>query len=172
MAKIHYVKKCRVDNPAVKRGEGFYWWKLPFGEKQYSKTYPSRSQLTDSDYLGCVFDLQDSIKGYTWIEQEADFSDMMDEIIDQVTDIRDQCQLSYDNMAPMLHSAPNGLLLMARIDACDTALGEVSEMDFDSAKFDDEEQFITDTIDVALMPLEITLSKGKVVAHDPAATDE
>jgi len=165
MAKIHYVKKCRVDNSAVKRGEPYYWWKLPFGEKSYSKTYPSRSQLTASDYLGCVFDLQDSIKGYTWIEQEGDFSDMMDEIIDQVTDIRDQCQASLDSMAPMLHSAPNGKLLIARVDACDVALGEVSEMDFASAKFDDEEQFVTDLIDAALLPLEITLKGGKVIAH-------
>jgi hypothetical protein len=69
-------------------------------------------------------------------------------------------------MAPMLHSAPNGRLLKARIDACDTALGEVSEMDFASAQFDDEEQFVTDIIDAALLPLEITLLGGKVKKHN------
>lgn len=157
MAKIHYVKKARVDNPAVKRGEGYYWWKLPFGDKSYSKTYPKRSQLTDSDYLGCVYDLQDSIKEYTWIDREEDFTDMIDEIIDQLSDVRDQCQLNLDNMAPMLHSAPNGVLLQRRVDACEAALGEISEMDWDSAQFDDEEQFKTDLIDAALEPLEITI---------------
>lgn len=141
MPKVHCVKKARADNPAVKRGESYYWWKFPFKPKLFSKTYPTRSQLTLSDYLGCVYDLQDSISDYN-ITGVDDFHGMFDELRDQVGDIRDQCEESFNNMRVNLHVAKIGRLLTTRIRSCGDALVslaaiELAGMPFDSASVDD-----------------------------------
>lgn len=46
MAKVHFVKKARKDNPVAKRGESYYWWQPRNMSKRYSATYPRQSQLT------------------------------------------------------------------------------------------------------------------------------
>ncbi len=53
MARAHFVKKARKDNPAagIKAGDSYYWWKFRRGGKHYSKTAPRPSQLTQSEYL-------------------------------------------------------------------------------------------------------------------------
>ena len=43
MPRVNYVKKARKNNPAVKRGESYFWWKFRYGGKQYSKTRPRQS---------------------------------------------------------------------------------------------------------------------------------
>jgi len=59
MAKAHYVKRARKDNPVVKAGESYYWWKFRFGPKLYSKTPPKPSQLTQSPYLSVIYACQE-----------------------------------------------------------------------------------------------------------------
>jgi hypothetical protein len=49
MARAHFVRKARKDNPAAKQGEPYWWWQLK-GRKQYSKACPTPSQLTGSEY--------------------------------------------------------------------------------------------------------------------------
>jgi hypothetical protein len=127
--KVHLVKKSRVDNAAVKRGEQYWWWKLPFGEKTVSSTYPVRSQLTNSDYLGCVFDLEDQIHDFT-IDNASDFEAMLEEVTEVIGDIQEQCQTNYDNMAPMLHAAPNGKLLAERLRVIPELLEELDALDY------------------------------------------
>lgn len=61
MPRVHYVKKARKDNPAVKAGEPYYWWKFRYGGKRYSRTRPTRSQLTQSDKLARIYSCEDSI---------------------------------------------------------------------------------------------------------------
>jgi hypothetical protein len=160
--KVHFVRKSRVDNAAVKRGDAYYWWKLPFGEKTVSATYPSRSQLTNSDYLGCVFDLEDSLRDIN-IEDEGDFSDMLEEISEAATDIREQCQENLDNMAPNLHVAPNGRLLIARLKVINEVLTELDDLDFEEcAESFDGESHHPEYIEPVLKKMEVT-RVGKVI---------
>jgi hypothetical protein len=56
MPKVNHVKCARKDNPEhdIKAGESYYWWSMMQGSrgvKHYSKTYPKRSQLTNSDFF-------------------------------------------------------------------------------------------------------------------------
>jgi hypothetical protein len=50
MPRVHYVKKAAKDNPAVKKGEPYYWWKFRYGGKRYSAIRPRESQLTQSKW--------------------------------------------------------------------------------------------------------------------------
>ena len=159
--KVHLVKKCRVTNSAVKRGDPYYWWKFPMGDKQYSATYPTRSQLTQSDYLGCVFDLEDSLSEFT-IDDSGDFESMLEEVSEVLADILEQCEANLANMTKNLHAAPNGRLLIARI----AILGEVQDA-LDALDYDDHipgTEFEYASFAAILKRLEVT-RLGKVIQH-------
>lgn len=157
--RVHLVKKSRVDNDAVKRGAPYYWWKLPYGEKTVSATYPSRSQLTNSDYLGCVFDLQDSLSEFT-IDDSEDFEAMLEEISEVIGDISEQCQTNLDNMKKNLHAAPNGRLLIARIAILDVVQAQLDGMSFDDCTGDEDAE--PQAVLEMLKMLEVT-RVGKVI---------
>jgi len=61
MARAHFVKKARKDNPVCKAGESYWWWQFAYGPKQYSKEKPQPSQLTQSEFLGQMYELNDEI---------------------------------------------------------------------------------------------------------------
>lgn len=49
MPRVNFVKRARKDHPGgIKKGESYYWWSFRYGGDRYSKTYPRRSQLTQS----------------------------------------------------------------------------------------------------------------------------
>lgn len=61
MPRVHFVKKARKDNPAVKKGESYYHWQRFRSPKQYSATPPKRSQLTSSGKLAQIYDAEDAV---------------------------------------------------------------------------------------------------------------
>lgn len=49
MPRVHFVKQSRKAHPGgIEKGDSYYWWEFRYGGVRYSKTYPSRSQLTQS----------------------------------------------------------------------------------------------------------------------------
>jgi hypothetical protein len=49
MPRVHFVKKARkAHGNGVEKGDSYYWWEFRYGGKRVSKTYPKRSQLTQS----------------------------------------------------------------------------------------------------------------------------
>ena len=67
MTRAHFVKKARKDHPEgdIKKGDSYWWWAFMVGgrggPKHYSKTQPKASQLTQSEYLGSIADIQDEL---------------------------------------------------------------------------------------------------------------
>jgi hypothetical protein len=57
--RVHYVKSARKDNPVAKKGEPYYWWQSYCSPKQFSKTPPRPSQLTNSDKLSRAYCAQE-----------------------------------------------------------------------------------------------------------------
>lgn len=139
MPIVHHVKKARADNNAVKRGDAYYWWKFAYSDKQYSKTYPRRSQLTQSDYKGCVYDLQDSVSDYE-INNPIEFNNMISALSEQVEDMREQAVTALGNMKENLHVAPNGILLKNRIASCESTLSALGSLDWDEEGFEDNDE--------------------------------
>ena len=130
MARAHFVKKARKDNPAVKAGEPYWWWQFRFGPKQYSAKQPRPSQLTQSNYLSQVRGLIEQVEDFE-TEDPQDMETLRDEIVSQLSDIKDECQDSLDNMPESLQYAPTGELLQERIDTCESSQGDLEGMDFD-----------------------------------------
>lgn len=64
MPKVHFVKRARKDNPAVKAGESYYWWKNRHGPKRYSVEYPRPSQLVSSSKLAEYLATQEEVEDY------------------------------------------------------------------------------------------------------------
>lgn len=62
MPRVHYVKKARKDNGCVSKGESYYWWKFRYGSKCMSKKPPKASQLTQSEFLSTVYDINERIE--------------------------------------------------------------------------------------------------------------
>jgi chromosome condensin MukBEF complex kleisin-like MukF subunit len=135
MPRVYHVKKARKDNPVVKAGEPYYWWKFAFGPKQYSKTYPKRSLLTQSNFLSQFYDLQDSFS------LKADsLEDDVSDLISNLEMLRDECQDSLDNMPEHLQeSSDSGMLLTERIENLDMAISEIESIDLSMEDLETDE---------------------------------
>ena len=126
MPRVHHVKKARKDNPVVKRGEGYYWWKFRFGPKMYSKTYPKRSQLTRSGFLSTLWDIEDGLKATAT-------PDDGDALIDELEQLQGECEDSLDNMPEQLRdSSDSGMLLQERIDNLGEWIDSIYAIDWDT----------------------------------------
>jgi len=128
MPKVYFVKKARKDNPVVKKGESYYWWKHAFGPKKFSKERPKASQLTQSSYLSQLYALQEGLH-----ERFTDFDSLNDEVtalIDDLNELGQECQDSLDSMPEHLQdSSSSGELLQERIDAIESAVSEMESID-------------------------------------------
>lgn len=72
MPRVTFVKSARKDNPAVSKGESYYWWKFRNRGKQYSKTRPRPSQLCTgrkSEVMAEQESLSDSISDNNDMEE-------------------------------------------------------------------------------------------------------
>jgi len=104
----------KKDELIVKKGESYYWWQFAFGSKNISTTHPRRSQyLTRSEHLGGIYDLEDQLAKMTI--DEIDDS-CLDDVIQEIENIRDTCQERLDNMPEQLQEAPSGQTLQEYID--------------------------------------------------------
>ena len=128
MPRVNFVKKARKDNPVCKKGESYYHWKFRFGGKRYSLTHPKPSQLTQSEYYGRLFELQEQVEGAS-LENEDDFDCFRDEIAGELREMGEECSEKRDNMPEGLQDAPTGELLQERADACESAADEIENME-------------------------------------------
>jgi hypothetical protein len=127
MPKVHTVQKAAKDYPGIKKGDKYYWWKFRFGSKQMSKTYPKRSQLTQSSFLQTLYTLQDE-----FIFDDEDPGSSRDELINEIENLRDECQYSLSNMPEHLQeTSDSGLMLQERIEALEAWASELEQVDCD-----------------------------------------
>lgn len=135
MTRLHFVKKARKKNPAVKKGESYYWWQFRYGPKRYSKEKPRRSQLTQSDFLSQLYELEDEIAEAA-PESPEDLESLRDEWVQRIEDLRDECQEKLDNMPEQLQESDSGQLLQERIDALEEWSNAIGGIDVD---YDEDE---------------------------------
>ena len=126
MARANFVKKARKDNPACKKGESYYWWKFRFGSKNYSKTKPRQSQLTQSDFLSQIYGICETIEDMTI---ESNFENEIDEIKSELETLQSECEEKRDNMPEQLQDTGSGELLQERYDSIDEMMSELDGID-------------------------------------------
>ncbi len=145
MPRVH-KRKARKDYPkfGIKRGDVHYVTSLKTGPKsslmlRQLKPF-SRSQLTTSNYLKQIYDLEDSMC------QAIDLSNIED-YKETYESIRDECQESFDNLTEGLQQGPTGQLLEERISACDEAIAELESIESDYDSSDEADQKFADLLD-------------------------
>lgn len=138
MTTLHFVKKARkTDRGAgIKKGDSYYWWQFAFGSKQKSKTQPSRSAyMTQSDFLGQIYDIEDRISDVDNIE---DAQGERDTIVDELRSLADECEEKRSNMPDQLQDSGSGEILQNRYDSANEFADELEGIDLDIEKNDDE----------------------------------
>jgi hypothetical protein len=140
MPRLHYVKKARKDNPAVKAGEPYYWWKHAWSAKQYSKTRPRASQLTQSEfmseYLSMGEDFEDALNGTDTVE---DVQSAVDDLKDRIEQLIDETQGKLDNMPEPLQEGETGQMMQERIDGLEAWADELDGVDFEDFEYDPDD---------------------------------
>jgi len=137
MAKYTFVKSARKDvaGTDIKKGESYYWWKFRYGSKKCSRTKPTRSQLTQSNFLSQLYDIEDKLSDFS-CEDEDTFNAFKEEIMGEIEVLKDETQDSFDNIPEQLQSAPTGEFLQERIDALEQWYEEIDCID---CNIDEEE---------------------------------
>jgi hypothetical protein len=129
MPQVHHVKSARKENPVAKVGEPYYWWKFRYGGKHYSKTYPKPSQLTQSEFLIQVYEIQEELDALN-PEDVVDLESQVQEIASRIRDIGSEQEDKRYNMPDSLQDSENGQLLEQRAYDCEAWASELESVDF------------------------------------------
>lgn len=139
MPKVHHVKAAK-DYPdhGIKKGDMHYTWSMLLGPRS-SRTYrqiapPRRSQLTTSEFLSAVYDLEDRISALD------DLSDIED-IVSALEELAQEQDDKYENMPEGLQQGDTGQMLQTRAEGCRSAAQELEaiETDFDEEEPEDDD---------------------------------
>ena len=138
MPRVNFVKKARKDNPVCKKGESYYWWKFRFGSKNYSLTHPKQSQLTQSEFLSQVYDIDDRLGS---IDETSNFESDIQDIISELEILREECEEKRENMPEQLQDVGSGEILQNRVDGIEDMISDLESIDIDiDSDLKDEEE--------------------------------
>jgi hypothetical protein len=129
MPKVHHIK-ARKDYPdeGIKKGEMYYKWSIKTGPvsgfTRKSKTAPKPSQLTQSEFWGTVYSLQET-------DQPAfeNLDDERENIKSELEQLRDDCDDKFNNMPEGLQQGDTGQLLETRRDSVESAISDLESVD-------------------------------------------
>lgn len=124
MPKVTFVKSARRALPQynIAVGDSYYHWGTKSGSrfvKRYSKTRPTRSQLTNSDFLGQLYEIYDAQIPY------CETPDDLREAAQALRDLGEEQRGKYDNMPEGLQQGETGQRLEGRADGCGEAADEI-----------------------------------------------
>ena len=122
----------------IAKGESYYWWQFQNSPKQYSKTRPRASELTQSAYYSTLYSIVEQIEDFS-ADSAEDLSEFAESIKTELEDLRDTTQESYDNMPENLQYSPTADLLQERVDSLESGISEIESIDFDYEEEDEEE---------------------------------
>ncbi len=152
MPRVHYVKKARKDNSAVKKGEPYYWWKFRFAGKRCSRTRPRPSQLTQSEKLSRYYEVQEAIDDV--VDVYADVQEVIDTLNEQVEEVRaigEEYQESADNIREHFESSEvaddceeKSYMLEATADSIDNIVSRLENVELGPDDIDTVSDIVSD----------------------------
>lgn len=138
MARAHFVKQARKDNPVAKKGESYWWWSFRFGGKHYSRTKPKPSQLTQSEFLGTLLSIQEEIEAISVTDLD-ELEALAEEFADQLEQLGEEQNDKRDNMPEQLQDSDTGQMLESRYESCQEMADEIRNIDFSCDEDVDEQ---------------------------------
>ncbi len=132
------IPRDNNDTIFIAKGESYYWWQFQNSPKQYSKTPPRASQLTQSGYLSTLYGITEQIEDFS-TDTAEELSEFSENIKTELEELRDTTQELLDNMPENLQYSPTAELLQERIDSLENGISEIESIDFDYEEKDEEE---------------------------------
>lgn len=136
MARVHH-RRANKDYPqaGIQKGEMYYYAKIktgPYSSRTIRQKEPIKaSQLTSSEYLSRLYELQDQINGINEPEDAREIAEALRELGQEQRD-------KLDNMPEGLQQGDTGQMLEERAEACESAADEmetlIDDWDEDTAK--------------------------------------
>lgn len=126
MAHVHH-RKAAKDYPdhGIAKGDLYYYTKIKTGPRSSrvlrSKEPFKRSQLTSSEFLGQLYDIEDSLAALTDIGEARDLAESLRELDQEQQD-------KLDNMPEGLQESETGELLRTRAEGCEAAADSIEEI--------------------------------------------
>lgn len=144
MPRVTHVERARKDNPVCKAGESYYWWKFRYGGKHYSLTYPRPSQLTQSEFLSCVYSAQEEIEDWGFDVAEdldsnaEDLRSTIESAKDEIQNAGEECESNRYNMPDHLQDVGSGAMLEERTEHCENMVAELDNIYIDESEFEED----------------------------------
>lgn len=140
--KEYICNKCKC---TINPGDFYFKITEMYSNPKYrcQNCKPQRSELTNSEYLSWLYDLQDNLTERYDLQEE--FS--KDEIIQELENQKDELESRFDNIPEQLQYAPAGETIQNRIDSLDSAISELEALDYpekeeiDKTDYDTEEDY-------------------------------
>ena len=132
------IPRDDTDTIFIAKGESYYWWQFQNSPKQYSKTRPRASELTQSAYYSTLYSIAEQIEDFS-ADSAEELSDFAESIKTELEELRDTTQESLDNMPENLQYSPTAELLQERVDSLENGISEIESIDFDYEEKDEEE---------------------------------
>lgn len=133
---------CSKCGKEISKGDEYYrlsGFRVPTKIRCCSCGY-TRADLTTSEYLKWLYDLQDN---FTDIFEESE--ELANDIASELEDKRDELQDSYDNIPESLQQGAVAEIIQERIDSLDSAIDDLYSLDYpDMNDFDEDD---TDNLD-------------------------
>lgn len=133
--------KCEKCSCGIKIGQPYNWWKFRFGAKRVRcdkpECQPRRSELTQSEFYGNLFDAEESFQEVVASARKAvDVTMAIEatrEAAERLREIGQECSDKLSNMPDGLQQGDTGQLLQERADNCEDRADEL-ESAADSAE--------------------------------------
>jgi len=149
MPRVETIKKARKDYPndEIKKGDTYYKWSFNFGPTFKSLVYPTRSQLTRSDFLGQLYDMEDGLSTrFEGLDNESDIEAARDDLVGDIQNLLDETQERLEGMPEQLReTSQSGETLQERVDGLEGWVSDLESIDtsvdedFDSEEVDEED---------------------------------
>lgn len=151
MPRVH-SQIARKDYPeqGIVKGQKYYKWTTRPGGRgrgilHRSPTYPKPQQLTSSDFLRRVYDINDLLAELQSFLPRDDIEAARDEAVNMAEELRDEQQEKLDNMPESLQYSPTGELLQERHDALEAFIDELQGVEIpDEVEEPDDEPDLPD----------------------------
>lgn len=142
MPRVHTLKANKAyPDIGIEKGDTYYKWSTRPGGRgkgiiHRSKTYPKPQQLTSSDFLIQMYDLQDRLNE---LSADETLGDERQSIADDIRSLGEEQQEKLDNMPEGLQQGSSGETLQSRVDACEDWASEIEAVEVPEKPDEDAE---------------------------------
>lgn len=146
--RVNVVKKARMDQGMcscghrIEKGESYKWIKFRFGVRRFKCANCSfrASELTQSDFLGQVYDLNDRLGALCCEMSPEDLAEEIENIASEFNSLGDEQEEKKSNMPEQLQDGDVGQMLESRADSCRDVASNLEGVDcsFDEGEAKEE----------------------------------